>query len=258
MEYISGGTLADYVNQNRPESDARARMCLEIASGLAIAHSQSPPIVHRDLSPWNIMVALEQGQPTIKITDFGLAKSVDLATRLASAAGNFLYMPPEAFGGHESTASDVFSAALVMFELMTGEAAYPLSIPSTATEQERMQIVRSSRQQTPRKASALNYDLNNAWDDFFYGAPAHDAAKRIQTGRGLEIRLRSLLSQPEREKELERDDLAEMVQEALRSSRQAVSLPHAIRLMEKACRSNEAIREEYAPLVELWKRGIVQ
>jgi serine/threonine-protein kinase len=258
MEYISGGTLADYVDQNQPDCDARARLCLEIASGLAVAHSQNPPIVHRDLSPWNIMVAIEQGQPLIKITDFGLAKSVDLATRLASAAGNFFYMPPEAFWGHESTASDVFSAALVMFELITGEPAYVLSVPPTATEEERLQMVRLSRQQVPRRASIVNQDLNNAWDEFFSHALARDAAKRIQTGREMETRLKSLVSHREAERHSEPDDLAGMVQEALRSSKQAVSLPHAIRLMEKACRSNEAIREEYAPLLELWKRGIVQ
>jgi serine/threonine protein kinase len=258
MEYLAGGTLADYEVQNRPSYPARAKMCVEIASGLAIAHSQDPPIVHRDLSPWNIMVAVEQGQPTVKITDFGLAKSVDLATRLASAAGNFFYMPPEAFWGHESTASDVFSAALVMFELMTGKPAYPISVPTNATEEERIRIVRSSRQKPLTIASETNSELGVAWDDFFVEALAHDAAKRIQTGRELESRLKSLVSMSEADVDSEPHNLLEMVEEALLSSKQAVSLPQAIKLMEKACSSSETIRQEYAPLLELWKRGIVQ
>lgn len=258
MEYLSGGTLAEYVGQNSPNYAARAKMCVEIASGLAIAHSQNPPIVHRDISPWNIMVAVEHEQPTVKITDFGLAKSVDLATRLASAAGNFFYMPPEAFWGHESTASDVFSAALVMFELMTGKPAYPISVPTTATEEERIRIVRSSRQGQPTKPSELNSDLSVAWDEFFIDALAHDAAKRIQTGRELESRLIPLTSTPEAKPDSEPSDLPQMVERALRSSRQAVSLPEAIRLMEKACSSSEAINQKYAPMLELWKRGIVQ
>ena len=105
---------------------------------------------------------------------------MDLTTRLASAAGNFFYMPPEAFWGHESTASDVFSAALVMFELMTGQHAFPLNVPQSATEEERLQIVRASRQQSPRRVSEVNQDLNHAWDDFFAATLERDAAKRIR------------------------------------------------------------------------------
>lgn len=97
------------------------------------------------------MVATEQSQPTIKTTDFGPTKSVDLATRLACAAGNFLYMPPEAFRGHESTASSVFSVALVMFQLMTVQHAFPLNVPQSATEERRLQIVRASRPQIPQR-----------------------------------------------------------------------------------------------------------
>lgn len=258
MEYLSGGTLADYVGQNKPNYTARTQMCAQISSGLAIAHSQNPPIVHRDISPWNIMVAVDQEQPTIKITDFGLAKSVDLATRLASAAGNFFYMPPEAFWGHESTASDVFSAALVMFELMTGAQAYPTSVPTNATEEERIRIVRSSRQRQPTRASELNSELNLAWDEFFVDALAQDAAKRIQTGRELENRIKSLTSTPEPNPDSGPNDLAGMVERALLSSRQAISLPEAISLMEKACNASAAIKQKYAPVLELWKRGIVQ
>lgn len=258
MEYIPGGTLADYVEQNDLEKAVREKMCLEIAAGLAVAHSQNPPIIHRDISPWNIMVATEKNQPTIKITDFGLAKSVDLATRLASAAGNFFYMPPEAFWGHESTASDVFCAALVMFDLMTGQQAFPVKVPPSATEEERLQIVRASRQQQPRTASLLNQDLDHAWDDFFDHSLAHEAGRRIQSACELEAGLKSLLAETERRENFEPRDPDELVQEALRSSKQAISLPYAISLMEKACKSSEAIREQYAPLLELWKRGIVQ
>lgn len=258
MEYLSGGTLADYVGQNRPNHVTRTRMCVEIASGLAVAHSQLPPIVHRDISPWNIMVAVEREQPTVKITDFGLAKSVDLATRLASAAGNFFYMPPEAFWGHESTASDVFSAALVMFELMTGTQAYPTSVPTNATEEERIRIVRSSRQRQPTRSSEANSELSVAWDGFFADALAQDAAKRIQTGCELESRLKSLFSMPGPNPDSEPSDLAGMVERALLSSRQAISLPEAIRLMEKACSSSATINDKYSPVLELWKRGIVQ
>lgn len=258
MEYVSGGTLADYLKNNNPDMAVRQRLCLEIASGLSVAHAQNPPIIHRDLSPWNIMVATENEQPAIKISDFGLAKSVDLTTRLASAAGNFFYMPPEAFWGHESTASDVFSAALVMFEMMTGRLAFPVEVPSNATDDERVKIVRRSRKNQPQKASTLNSSLNQEWDEFFDCALETDPTKRIQSGREMQVQLSGLIDNPKTSKASGAVDLEETVQEAMLASQQAVSLPLAISLMERACSSSQTVSEKYSGLLELWKRGIVQ
>ncbi len=258
MEYVSGGTLADYLKNNNPDIEVRQRMCLEIASGLSIAHAQNPPIIHRDLSPWNIMVATENRQPAIKISDFGLAKSVDLTTRLASAAGNFFYMPPEAFWGHESSASDVFSAALVMFEMMTGQLAFPVVVPSNATDDERVKIVRTSRTSRPHKASRLNASLNQGWDEFFSNALATEASKRIQSGQEMKRELTALFDKSTPNKACGPSDVEEIVRQALQASQQAVSLPLAISLMEQACSSSPTINEKYSELLELWKRGIVQ
>jgi serine/threonine protein kinase len=258
MEYVSGGTLADHLRQSNPDMTIRQRMCIEIASGLSVAHSQSPPIIHRDLSPWNIMVALENRQSVVKISDFGLAKNVDLTTRLASAAGNFFYMPPEAFWGHESTASDVFSAAIVMFEMMTGRPAFPVDVPSAATDDERIRIVRTSRQTQPPKPSTLNDWLNPKWDKFFDRALASDPAVRIQSGQEMQQELFGLVNAPKVFGEQNTEDIEETIREALRASKQAVSLPLAITLMESACRQNQVVNDKYSGLLELWKRGIVQ
>jgi eukaryotic-like serine/threonine-protein kinase len=258
MEYVSGGTLGDYLTKNNPDLSVRQQMCSEVASGLSVAHSQNPPIIHRDLSPWNIMVATENGLPIIKISDFGLAKSVDFTTRLASAAGNFFYMPPEAFWGHESTASDVFSAALVMFEMITGRLPFPVNVPSDATDEERVRLVRASRKPPPPKASALNSHLSKEWDQFFDSALATDPAKRIQDGREMQLELSALMKMDASSTPINALDIQETVAAAMRASQQAISLPVAISLMERACRASKAVNEKYSGLLELWKRGIVQ
>jgi serine/threonine-protein kinase len=258
MEYVSGGTLGDYLTRINPDLATRQQMCSEIASGLSSAHSQNPPIIHRDLSPWNIMVATENGKPVVKISDFGLAKSVDLTTRLASAAGNFFYMPPEAFWGHESTASDVFSVALVMFEMMTGRLPFPVNVPSNATDEERVRLVRASRKNIPPKASTLNNQLNEEWDDFFDNALATDPAKRTQDGQQMQRELSVLLNKDSSPRTFNDLELRETVEAAMRASKQAISLPVAISLMERACRADQAVNEKYSGLLELWKRGIVQ
>ncbi len=258
MEYIDGGTLAKYLESTRPEISARLNLSIQIARGLAVAHSQDPPIVHRDLTPWNILVASDQGRPVAKITDFGLAKQVDLRTKLASAAGNLFYMPPEAFWGYESPSSDVYSAGVIIFEMITGRTPFPVEVPSSATQEQTAALIRASRHNAVPRASKIIPDLDPRWDQFFEKALAFDADKRLPSAIELELELDQLRQFRHPPTNSGRGDVQQMVHDALEASKQAISLNKAIELLEKACQLDESIREQYAPLVELWKRGVVQ
>ena len=98
----------------------------EILSGLAYAHrqvdaeGQSINLIHRDISPQNVLVSFE-GE--VKIIDFGLAKSTQRSqeTQANVLLGNFGYMSPEQARGHPlDVRTDVYSAGIVLFELVTG------------------------------------------------------------------------------------------------------------------------------------------
>jgi serine/threonine protein kinase len=98
----------------------------EILSGLAYAHRQvdaeghSINLIHRDISPQNVLVSFE-GE--VKIIDFGLAKSTQRSqeTQANVLLGNFGYMSPEQARGHPlDVRTDVYSAGIVLFELVTG------------------------------------------------------------------------------------------------------------------------------------------
>ncbi|HEY4224008.1 MAG TPA: serine/threonine-protein kinase, partial [Myxococcota bacterium] len=98
----------------------------EILSGLAYAHRQvdaeghSINLIHRDISPQNVLVSFE-GE--VKIIDFGLAKSTQRSqeTQANVLLGNFGYMSPEQARGHQlNVGTDVYSAGIVLFELVTG------------------------------------------------------------------------------------------------------------------------------------------
>lgn len=98
----------------------------EILSGLAYAHrqvdadGQSIDLIHRDISPQNVLVSFE-GE--VKIIDFGLAKSTQRSqeTQANVLLGNFGYMSPEQARGHKlDVRTDVYSAGIVLFELTTG------------------------------------------------------------------------------------------------------------------------------------------
>ena len=256
MEYIRGGTLADYL-ERKPHISVRFTLCAQIAAGLAVAHSEQPPIIHRDLTPWNILVAVENEKPLAKITDFGLAKEIDITTRLASAAGNFFYMPPEAFWGYESPASDVYSVGIIFYELLTGHTPFPVQVPPSATEKERATLVRNSRRHDPPRSSMLNSALDSRWDQFFERILAFDAGSRVASGSELQSELKCL-ADSQLSAGISKDEVEKMVADALAASRQYVSLQVAIELLEKACQVDEDTKRQYSETLEMWKRGVVQ
>jgi len=133
MEYVEGGTLLSSFAAESLELHQKINLGRGIVSGLAYAHSQTPPVIHRDISPSNILLDRGQGPITGKISDFGLAKHVDRASLVASAAGKYVYMAPESFLGVHSTATDVYSAGIVLFELLTGRHPFAFVLSATAT-----------------------------------------------------------------------------------------------------------------------------
>ena len=83
------------------------------------------PIVHRDVSPQNIMLSYD-GQ--VKLVDFGIAKALDTMkeeTRTGALKGKFAYMAPEQVGGHSpGPQSDIFAAGVVLHEMLTGRRLF--------------------------------------------------------------------------------------------------------------------------------------
>jgi len=102
------------------------RVIMEACSGLDYAHKKADQsgkplgIVHRDVSPQNILVTFEGG---VKVVDFGIAKAADQAvvTRSGVLKGKYSYMSPEqALGKKLDNRSDIFALGVVLFELLTG------------------------------------------------------------------------------------------------------------------------------------------
>jgi serine/threonine-protein kinase len=135
-EFVDGHTLAQigarYVEKYGRTMPAPMVYYIihEVLAGLAYAHdrvdTQGRPfgIVHRDVSPTNIMLSVEGD---VKLLDFGIVKAAERVTKTkeGNVKGNVGYMSPEqARGGDVTCRSDLFSLGLVMFELLSGEAFY--------------------------------------------------------------------------------------------------------------------------------------
>ena len=129
MEYIDGKTLQQVLDENGPlELPTICRLGKMIANGLEAAHQQG--LIHRDIKPANILI--ESGTDQVKLTDFGLARAADDASRSQSGiiAGTPLYMSPEQVQGIRlDQRSDLFSLGSVLYVMCTGRA--PFRAPST-------------------------------------------------------------------------------------------------------------------------------
>lgn len=123
MQYIPGISLREALARG-PLTTARvAEIIPQMASALHAAHSAG--IAHRDLKPENVMLhSRDVGDETVKLIDFGIAKidRDDLApsTTTVMIAGTVRYMAPEQFEGKHSTASDLYSMALMVCEMLSG------------------------------------------------------------------------------------------------------------------------------------------
>ncbi|MFN7920584.1 MAG: protein kinase [Bryobacteraceae bacterium] len=134
MEYVDGQPLLDYCRDRKLGAVARLRLFQQVCSAVEYAHRYL--IVHRDLKPDNILV---DSSGAVKLLDFGIAKLMEEddsgATRTGLQALTPSYASPEQVRGENvTTASDVYSLGVVLFELLTGQLPYPGGRRSTAAE----------------------------------------------------------------------------------------------------------------------------
>jgi serine/threonine protein kinase/beta-lactam-binding protein with PASTA domain len=124
MELVDGRTLRDLIRERGRLSAAEAVSIMEpVLSALSAAHRAG--LVHRDIKPENILLSHEG---IVKVADFGLARAVESdasATRTGLMMGTVAYCAPEQISrGRSDQRSDVYSAGVVLFELLTGKPPY--------------------------------------------------------------------------------------------------------------------------------------
>jgi serine/threonine protein kinase len=134
MEYVRGPDLKRLINELRRKGLAlpmehALRIVAETAAGLHYAHSyvdpagNAHPVVHRDVSPHNVLISLDGA---IKLSDFGIAKvQGEDHTQAGVLKGKISYISPEAAAGRPLDArNDVFALGVVLFELLTGQLPF--------------------------------------------------------------------------------------------------------------------------------------
>ena len=128
MEYVPGRTLKEMLRERGRFTPAAALDIMAgVLDGLAAAHVSG--IVHRDVKPENVLLTADG---RLKVADFGLARAQAAAahTRAGLLIGTVAYLPPEQVtGGSTGPRSDVYSAGVVLFELLTGRQPFTGDTP---------------------------------------------------------------------------------------------------------------------------------
>jgi serine/threonine protein kinase len=198
MEYLHGEDVRSLQNALHRE---RQRMPLEhvlqivigVCAGLHYAHEklgfdgQPLSIVHRDVSPQNVIVTFDGG---VKLLDFGVAKAASNAheTRCGVVKGKIPYMSPEQCRGAPlDRRSDLYSVGIILYELTLGRRLY-----SDGTEFEILKRI-AERPVTPPRVIEPDYD--ERLEHIVMRALAKDPARRYQTARALQMDLEDLARQ---------------------------------------------------------------
>lgn len=276
MEHAAGGDLVRFWRSfgHRfvpvPTAvDAVAQVC----RGLAAAHGASPPIVHRDVKPNNIVWGYDGESDAIRfrVSDFSLAKRVNPLSLMATARGTVTFKAPETFVDPtaDSCRGDVWAVGMVAYLLLTDRLPYDgLTV---------VDLVRRTPFDRPVPAPGdLNLAVDAQLDRIVLRALAVDPADRYPSAGAMlaDLAAWSAATPPEDRVDdaqvtskdpvgvpaspFDQSDVAALAAKADELGRQFATLPEALALAHEVQARSPELGERFADRVGLWRKGIVR
>jgi serine/threonine protein kinase/Flp pilus assembly protein TadD len=160
MELVQGVPITEYCDQCNLTTQERVELFITVCQ--AVQHAHQKGIIHRDIKPTNVLVAIQDGHSAPKIIDFGVAKAVfnqqltehTLATGFTQIIGTPLYMSPEQAELSPlgiDTRTDIYSLGALLYELLTGTTPFE---PARLKEANFDALRRIVREEDPPRPSA--------------------------------------------------------------------------------------------------------
>ena len=161
MPYVEGDTLAERLaTEGSLPVDQVRRTATELASALDYAHEQG--VVHRDVKPSNVLLS----NGGAMLSDFGVARVIDGdnadLTEAGVAVGTVRYMSPEQIDGRSVPASDQYSLACLIYEMLAGEAPYEGEDSRSIMSQHQLAPIPSVREVRPEVGTPFDAALRRA------------------------------------------------------------------------------------------------
>ncbi|MBN2547795.1 MAG: serine/threonine protein kinase [Anaerolineales bacterium] len=274
MEYLAGGSLDHHWKsfglKLMPVENA-VDIVRQASRGIAVGHSEKPPIVHRDIKPQNMLIGYDAGGMRVCVSDFGLAKRANPMTLMVSAKGTRVFKAPETFKDYQkdSCMGDVWALGCTLYLLLTDR--FPFGDPGQAS------LVDDFNFDQPLiPPSQLNIQVDPGLDQIVCRClaihPKNRYPSAIQLLADLEkwkpVEPGSISPAKMVITETNKDALGPvsspnqseargMVEKALKLARRADRLSEAADLMEEAFNKWPDLREEYEWQVTLWRRGVM-
>jgi len=270
MEYVAGGNLETFWRSHGsrfvPVADA-VDIVRQACRGLAVAHAEQPPIIHRDVKPQNILIGYDAVGLRARVSDFGLARRVNPLTLLATARGTRGFKPPEFLKNVDSCAGDVWGAGSLLYLLLTDRLPFPEAArdgepDAGAWEQPLMPPSHFNARVDPELDAILARALAPLPVDRYLDA--EKMLDDLMRWRPPEARERApARERPGAAKAADglpplpgRATVEGMVHQALDMAHDARRLMEAADLLEEALNLRPELRQAYEYQLRLWRRGI--
>ncbi|MEN6388960.1 MAG: serine/threonine-protein kinase [Syntrophomonas sp.] len=261
MEYAGGGTLESYWRGKGMHLLAVADavdIVSQVCRGLALAHAENPPIVHRDIKPQNILIGYDSGGRRVKVSDFGLAKRVNALTLLASAHGTMAFKPPEALSNMDSCAADVWAMGVLLYLLLTDQLPFhPVEAADFAKGECWQEPVQPARYYNPMVDENLEKVLQSALAlDYRKRYPSANEflsdLMKCRTAREADHAARST----DFDVSWDEGRVASALEEAKTLSKLPGRLQDAASLLEKVLNFKPELKDDYEYYLNLWRKGV--
>lgn len=184
LEYVKGSELASCIPPEGLPLNEALQFLLPIFE--AVAHAHQLGVVHRDIKPSNVLVKEDQ---SVKLSDFGLARTHDFSTVTATGAalGTPAYMAPEQIQGHPiNPASDQYALGVMTFQLTTGHLPFE--------DEEVMQLILKHLTAEPPAPSSLKPELPAEFDALVKRMLSKDPGQRYPSVQEAGAALRAMLN----------------------------------------------------------------
>lgn len=274
MEYVPGGSLDKFWRSHGGQLvpvDTTIDLIKQVCRGIAQAHREKPPIIHRDIKPQNILVGYETDGLRARVSDFGLAKKVNPLTLLATAAGTLAFKPPEAFADRkgDSCAADVWALGVTLYLLLTDQLPFHVD-PQLGWSNKK------AFEKDVEAPSSWNPDVDLTLEKIVLRCMEKNPAKRYASARELldalenwkrAVKVQKPSSKRALSSEVSKNVLGahspvdneeghRLARSALKKAKDEGHLFDAADMMEEAFNKSPSLRMKYAGQVRLWRCGI--